>query len=159
MTPIGQADLKAIVYEGIYKIRHNESGATYTFGPWVPTPLTLCEGTKLRLHNRFHNLKPGLSGILEINTSENIRPRIKRFTLSDALEYSFMFDQRFSIVIYLSTLFTLWFISVPAPLVLKPEMLSSNSLGSRCNTRTFFLFSQSDSRESQTEIVSSVKAF
>lgn len=40
-----------------------------------------------------------------------------------------MMDHRFAIYITLSILFTLWFISVPAPLALKPEVLSSDDLG------------------------------
>lgn len=125
----GRADLISFVSNGIYKIINRPAGATYTFGPWVPTQLTLRRGTNPPLHHILKNNQPGLSGILEISTSENIRPRIKKFSLSDALEYSFMLDHRFAIYIYLSILFTLWFISVPAPLALKPEVLFSNDLG------------------------------
>jgi len=120
-SPMVRADLMNFAANGVRRVRHRPSGAVYTFGPWVPTRRILRQGEHpplLRLPS------PGLSSLSERNTS-----RIQIFGLSEALQYSYMLDHRFAIYMTLSILLSLWFISVPAPLALKPEVLSSVDLG------------------------------
>lgn len=82
----------------------------------VPFPLK--DSRLLRSPDR----KPGLA---DINRKTS---RIKSFSLSEAIHYSYLRDLRFVLLLCLLSGFTLWSFNVPEQLLLKPQAICSPDL-------------------------------